>query len=63
MQGYNMVKKSYAHRLFILNIIRLHKIVTGDIDYRPFVTNDEQHWWNKVGLYSKDSIRDLFVHG
>ena len=55
---YNMVERNLTipHKFVCFtDNIRLHKIVTGDIDYRPFVTNDEQHWWNKMGLYSKDS--------
>lgn len=52
---YNMVKRHltlpYKFHCFT-DHVRLHKIVQGDISFRPFPRHDFEGWWNKLQLFN-----------
>ena len=55
---YNMVKR---HTTIPINFVcftdhvKLPKLVKGDIEFKPFHKHDEEGWWNKMLMYSKES--------
>tara|TARA_B100001113_G_scaffold109969_1_gene89097 strand:- start:130 stop:807 length:678 start_codon:yes stop_codon:yes gene_type:complete len=54
---YNMVKRNTTidHNFIVFtDHVKMHKMVTGDIDIRKFPEEDLSGWWNKLQLFHPD---------
>jgi len=55
---YNMVNRHTTipyNFICFTDHVKLHKMVKGDIEFKPLPRHDEDGWWNKMLMYSKES--------
>ena len=58
---YNMVQRNTTidHKFIVFtDHVKMHKMVSGDIDIRKFPVDDLNGWWNKLQLFHPNSHLD-----